>query len=257
MRARDAILLVILGGGCRESGCANDVAGGASGEDGSGDDDSGGDDGDVVKCDGAIEIAIVADDSQRQLRLDTPALFDVRAVYETGHFTVLESPAITASPATILRVDDDGLLVPVAAGAATVTATACDLEASVEVEIFAGLTPRQEELCTAWHDAIEAATADVQPCFTEPLDEPDCTTEESDHDGAFEALAGCVAEDPDACADEQTALDERFATLATCLSQAKVGDVDCTNALSITREQCAMYVDSECVDVEAAPDVCG
>ena len=74
------MLLVVVG--CRDRGCA-DAASADGDDDGDGGMDTDGEDTegpDAQTCGGALELAIVADDSSRELRLDWPAAFDVRAI---------------------------------------------------------------------------------------------------------------------------------------------------------------------------------
>ena len=258
-RRTRVMTLVVLLAGCRESGCSDTaVEHDTEGDDG---DDSGdsGDSGDpdAVTCGGAIEIAIVSDDSRRELRVDMPVAFDVRAVYETGHFGLLEDVEFSTDDDTKLRVDAEGVLVPLAAGTVTVTAIACDMETSIDVEIHTGITPSQQMLCEGWNAAITAAATDYEPCFAAPIPEPDCTALEANHDAAFEVLATCVGDEEPAGDDEQGALDEIFVELTTCLRQAMVGDLDCAPAIAFTRAQCSTYVESDCAGVLAPPAICG
>ena len=178
-RRREVMAIVLALAGCRDRGCAESVAadGGETEADDEtvGTEDSGG--GDMVTCEGAVEIVIAADDSQRQLRLGVPVVLDVRAVYESGHFGLLADAEIRATPDTTLRLEDEGVLVPLAAGHATVTATACGMETSVDVEVHAGLTPYEQMLCEQWQTAIVTAAAGFEPCFAAPIPEPDCTAE--------------------------------------------------------------------------------
>lgn len=250
-----AIVLVLAG--CRDRGCSDTAV--EEDTDGSEESGEGGESGDpdAITCGGAIEIVIVADDSLRELRLGAPVAFDVRAVYETGHFGLLEDVEFSTDHDARLRVDADGVLMPLGEGTVTVTASACDMEASIDVQIHAGITPSQEILCEGWQAAIEAAAADHEPCFSEPIPEPDCATREADHDAAFEVFATCVGDGEPECDGEQEELDLRFADLAACLQTMTVGDLDCGPTLALTREQCWLYGESACAGALAAPTICG